>query len=201
MTTPSASIRRPPRTDRRNPLGLLFVGLLLLGGGVAALLTSFGAFGRAAAFAPVLPEAVQEFGREATGWLRIILLIAGLLLFLLALRWLLAQLRIERLGEVLLEPDDRRGQTTMSPSALTDAVKGEGESVHGVNSVSARLVHDPQHPDLHLLVDLGPRADLREVRAAIEDNVVQHARQALSRENLPTLVQYRLARGTSQRAR
>jgi hypothetical protein len=80
-------------------------------------------------------------------------------------------------------------------------VKGEGEQVHGVTAVSARLVHDPQNPDLHVLVDLGPRADLREVRAAIEDNVVQHARQALSREDLPTLVHYRLARGSGQRAR
>lgn len=201
MTTPSAAIRRPARTDRRNPLGLLLVGLLLVAGGIAALLTSFGVFGRDAAFATVLPEALQRFGREATGWLRIILFVAGVLLFLLALRWLLAQLRIERLGEVLLEPDDRRGQTTMSPAALTDAVRGEGEAVHGVSAVSARLVHDAQHPDLHLLVDLTPRADLREVRAAIENDVVQHARQALSREELPTLVQYRLARGTGQRAR
>ncbi|MBA2768540.1 MAG: alkaline shock response membrane anchor protein AmaP [Sporichthyaceae bacterium] len=199
--TPSARIRRTARTDRQNPLGLLIVGALLLAAGVAALATSFGAFGDAAAEAPILPEGVQRFGRENTGWLRIILLLAGLLLFFMALRWLLAQLRIERLGEVLLEPDDRRGQTTMSPAALTDAVEGEAQTVHGVNAVKARLVHDPQHPDLHMLVDLGPRANLREVRDAIENNVVQHAREALSREELPTLVQYRLARGTAQRAR
>lgn len=199
--TPSARIRRPSRTDRRNPLALLLIALVLIGAGGAALAASFGAFGSAAAESPVLPEPVQRFAAEQTVWLQLILLVVGLLLFLLALRWLLVQLRVERLGDVLLEADDRRGQTTMSPGALTSALEDEAQAVHGVTSAKAKLVHDEHHPDLHLVVDLGPRADLRQVRAAIENDVVRHARETLSRDQLPTLVQYRLARGTTQRAR
>ncbi len=191
---------RRPRTDRRNPVGIGLVGLALASAGTLALVVSVGAFGFSAD-RPVLGIDVLQWLRDESTWVQLGLVVLGLLTALVGLRWLLVQLRVERLSDVLLEADDARGQTSMPPKALTDAVETEARSVHGVSDATARLENDPVEPDLRLVVDLTPRADLREVRSAIETVVLAHAREALSRDDVPTLVQYRLARGSSTRAR
>lgn len=191
---------RRSRTDRRNPFGIGLVGLVLVAAGVLALLASLGALG-VAEDRPVLTADALRFFREEAVWLQIGSIVVGVLLLLAGLRWLLVQLRVERLGDVLLEVDDARGQTSMPTKALTDALETEAQSVHGVRDASARLENDPVEPDLRLVVDLTTRADLREVRHAIETVVVAHAREALSRDDLPTLVEYRLARSTGPRVR
>lgn len=188
------------RTDRRNPYGVGLVGLLLLAAGALALVASAGGLG-AVSQRPVIGDAVLDVARDQSAWLQIGLVVLGVVLGVVGLRWLLVQLRVERLGAVLLEANDIRGQTSMSPKALTDALETEAQAVHGVSGASARLENDPAEPDLRLEVDLTTRADLREVRSAIEAGVVARAREALSREDMPTLVQYRLARGSSTRTR
>lgn len=191
---------RRPRTDRRNPFGIGLVGVVLVAVGVLALLASLGSLG-ASAERPVLTDDVLRFARDEDDWVQIGLIALGLVLLFVGLRWLLVQLRVERLGDVLLEVDDARGQTSMPSGALTDALETEAQSVHGVSDASARLENDPVEPDLRLVVDLTSRADLREVRTAIETVVVAHAREALSRDDVPTLVQYRLARSSGARVR
>jgi len=191
---------RKARTDRRNPVGIGLAGLVLASAGTLALVVSVGAFGFSSD-RPVLDGDVLQFVRDESTWVQLGLLVVGVLAVVVGLRWLLVQLRVERLSDVLLEADDARGQTSMSPKALTDAVETEARSVHGVSDASARLENDPVEPDLRLVVDLTARADLREVRTAIETVVLAHAREALSRDDVPTLVQYRLARGSSTRAR
>ncbi len=191
---------RRARTDRRNPVGIGLVGVVLASAGALALVVSVGAFGFSSD-RPVLDDDLLQWVRDESTWVQLGLLVLGLLAAFVGLLWLLVQLRVERLSDVLLEADDARGQTSMPPKALTDAVEAEARAVHGVSDATARLENDPLEPDLRLVVDLTPRADLREVRTAIETGVLAHAREALSRDDVPTLVQYRLAKGSSTRAR
>ncbi len=191
---------RRARTDRRNPYGIGAFGVVLVAAGVAALVASIDSVS-VWSDRPVLTDDVLRVAREQSIWVQLGAVALGVVLLLVGLRWLLVQLRVERLGEVLLEADDARGQTSMPPKALTEALETEAEAVHGVHAASARLENDPVDPDLHLVVDLTTRADLREVRTAIETVVVAHAREALSRDDVPTLVQYRLAKGSGDRVR
>ena len=87
---------------------------------------------------------------------------------------------------VELEPDPRKGATTLRPSAVTTAVCEEIESYRGVRGARARLLHDERHPDLVLDVDLDARADVAATRARIESEAVPHTRQALRLDDLPT---------------
>ena len=171
--------------DRLNRVLVALLGLLLLTGGVLALVRSFGGFGARLADDRLLTEGQTRF-TEDNAWVWIVVAAVAVLLALLALRWLLAQLRSDRSGTMDLEPDPRKGATTLHPSALTTAVCQEIESYRGVRSARARLLHDDRHPDLVLDVDLDDRADIAATRARIETDALAHARTGLGLSQLPT---------------
>ena len=85
-----------------------------------------------------------------------------------------------------LEPDPRRGATTLHPSAVTGAVCQEIESYRGVRNARARLLNDERHPDLVLDVDLDDRADIAATRSRIEMDAVANTRTVLGLSKLPT---------------
>jgi hypothetical protein len=109
---------------------------------------------------------------------------------LLGLRWLLAQLTTDRVGQLDLTTDDRDGLTTVHGSALTDAVEAEVEDLRGVTGASASL-RDRRGRRLTVTVDLAEYADIAEVRQSLEDRVVAHARQAVDDPDLPVDVELR----------
>ena len=172
--------------NRLNRTLIALLGLLLLAGGVLTLVRSFGGFGPDLADDPLLPGAATSFAERYSPWFWIAVAAGAALLALLALRWLLAQLRTDRIGTMHLEPDVRRGDTTLHPSAVTTAVCEEIEGYRGVRSASARLLHDPRTPDLVLNVDLDERADIGATRRRIETEAVEHTRAALELPELPT---------------
>lgn len=172
--------------DRLNRVLLALLGLLLLAGGVMTLVRSFDGFGATLADDPLLGGPQERLFDEYSPWAWIAVAAVAALVALLALRWLLAQLRTDRVGNLDLEPDDRRGTTTLHPGAVTTAVCEEIESYRGVRSASARLLHDPRRPELVLHVDLDPRADIAATRRRIEADAVAHTRQALDLDELPT---------------
>ena len=171
--------------DRLNRVLVALFGLLLLTGGVLALVRSFGGFGRRLADDKLLTDRQTRFAQD-NAWVWIVVAVVAVLLALLALRWLLAQLRSDRTGTLDLEPDPRKGATTLHPSAVTNAVCQEIESYRGVRSARARLLHDERHPDLVLDVDLDDRADVAATRSRIETDAVAHTRTALGLGALPT---------------
>ena len=179
--------------DRLNRLLVALLGLLLLAGGVLALVRSFGGFGARLADDRLLTDAQTRFAERTSPWFWVAVAAVALLVALLALRWLLAQLRSDRIGDIELEPDPRTGATTLHPGAVTAAVCEEIESYRGLRRARPRLLHDQPHPDLVLDLDLDDRAHLPATRRRIESEAVPHTLQALGLGHLPTRLTLRPA--------
>ncbi len=73
--------------------------------------------------------------------------VVAVVLGLLALRWLLRQVGIDRVRHLELEPNPSSGTTTASSSAISDAVTDEVESYHGADAASVRLNGGERDPD------------------------------------------------------
>ena len=175
------------------------LGLVLLAAGGLGLAYGFGAFGGGEH--PLLPQGMREFAMEQP-WFWWAVAGGCLVISLLALRWLLAQLRTDRLGRLDLTTDDRDGLTTLHSGALADAVENEAEQLRGVIGASAST-RDQRGRRLALTVSLAEYADIAEVRQALEDRVVAHARQAIDDPALPVDIELRpsTARSTTRSLR
>ncbi|RBY91666.1 alkaline shock response membrane anchor protein AmaP [Blastococcus sp. TBT05-19] len=180
------------RTDSVNRSVLTLLALLLLAAGGVGLATSFGAFGSAP---DVLPQGLRDFAADQW-WFWLVAGAVCLLIALLALRWLLAQLSTDRVGQVDLTSDERDGRTVVHSGAIADAVENEAEALRGVSSASAHL-RDERGRRLSVTVDLTDYADIAEVRRILEERVVGHARQALDDPSLPVDIELRPGRSRS----
>jgi hypothetical protein len=193
MTTP-ATLRPLPRslaTRRTNRIGLTLLGLILTAIGVLTLLTGFGVLGRDRADSPVLIPEAARFAAD-TAWFWPVVAAAGVLLALLALRWLAIQLRSNHLGDIAVEDDRRRGETILSPSALTSALDTEIESYHGVANATSSLRDHRGRTLLLIKVRLDGRVDLAQLRDRFETEAVANARQALDDPDLPARIEIAL---------
>ncbi|QNN51550.1 alkaline shock response membrane anchor protein AmaP [Nocardioides mesophilus] len=177
------------RADAVNRVVLTLLGLLLLAAGGLGLALSLGAFGAWRATYPVLPQRVSTFpdGRPWFWWA-----VAGVLLLIavLALLWLFSQLRTHRTSRWDRTTNAREGFTTLHASALTDAVEDEAVSITGVTGVSAH-VRDRHGQHVFLRVELADSADIPEVRARLESDVVAHLREGVGDPGLPVTIELR----------
>jgi hypothetical protein len=179
-----------PRADTANRIALAALGLLLIIGAGAGLALGLGAWGPAVADRPVLDPALRDLAGRS-GWLWAAIAAAGLVVAALACRWLVVQLRTDRVRVLELESDPRTGDTTIPASALTDAVATEISGYRGVRRVGARIIGTAAYPRVVLHVDLADRAPIGEVRRRIGDEAIAHLRAALQDPGLP--VQLELA--------
>ena len=181
------------RVDTINRTVIVLVGLLFLVAGGLGLAYGSGAFG--AGERPLLRQGMRDFAQDQP-WFWWAVAGGCLLVALLGLRWLLSQLHSDRIGQVDLTTDDRDGLTTLHSGALAEAVESETEELRGVVGASAHL-RNRRGRRLMLNVDLAEYADIAEVRTAVEDRVVAHARQAVDDPNLPVEVELRLSASRS----
>lgn len=179
--------------NRTNRAALTVLGLLLLAAGVVGLVLSLGGFGAERAASAVLPEPVRTFAAE-NPWFWWVAAALAVLVALLGLRWLLAQTRTDRIGGLDLTTDSDDGLTTVPAGAVADAVEAEAEAIRGVEGATAHLREHGGTTRLDLAVDLADHADLEQVRAGLEDDVVPHVRQALDRPDLPVVIELRPGR-------
>ncbi|PRY50647.1 hypothetical protein LY71_103211 [Geodermatophilus tzadiensis] len=194
-----------PRTRARgvvraNRVVLALLGLLLAAAGAAALAVVLGLFGSRLADRPVLDTPVAGFV-DARPWAWPVVGVAGALLALLCLRWLLAQARSDRVTRLPLARDPRRGDTELDAAALTGAVEDEVEGYHGVTRARAGLSGAATAPLLTLTVTLDGRVDAGELHTRVVDSAIAHARQALGRPDLPARVELVLPRRTRRDVR
>jgi hypothetical protein len=180
------------RVDTLNRVVLALLGLVFLAAGGLGLAAGAGAFGPDP---NVLPQSVRDYA-DRNGWYWWAVAAGALIIALLALGWLLAQLRTERAGRLDLTTDDRDGVTIVRSAALTDAVDDEAETLRGVSRASAHL-RDHRGKKLLLAVDLTDYADIGEVRRALESDVVAHARRAVDDPRLPVDIELRHGRARS----
>ncbi|MEU5091267.1 hypothetical protein [Streptomyces sp. NPDC021356] len=174
-------MNRPPH--RINRIALALVGLVLLAGGVLALLRGAGFFGAAGPDAALLVPGERHYA-AASGWVWPAVGAAAALVTIAGLLWALAQLRRAGVRSLALEADRSRGATRLSAAAVTDALEDEVHSYRGVHQAHARLTHSSRYPRLDLRVVLAADADPRPIRARIEREAVAVLRRVLDQEDL-----------------
>lgn len=186
-----AAVPRSVATRRVNRTALVLLGLVVTAAGVLTVLVGAGVFGTGLADGPVLVPAVSRFAAD-TGWFWPAVAAAGLVIALLALRWLIVQLRSDHIGEIDVESDRSHGETVLSPAAVTAALDAEISSYHGVDSATSSLREVQGRTLLLVRVRLDGRTGAAEAAHAIESRAVAHARQALDDADLPARVEITL---------
>lgn len=172
-----------------NRVVLTVLGLLLLAAGGLGLALGLGAFGESLADNPLLPEQVATFadGRPWFWWA-----IAGALLVIavLALLWLLTQLRTDRMSRLDLTTNAQDGYTMLHASALTNAVEDEALGIPGVTNASGS-VREHRGKHLFLRVVHADSADIDAIRTRLENEVVAHLREGVGDPQFPVTIELR----------
>lgn len=166
----------------------LLLGLALVATGVAAIVWQSGWYHRApdSLTAPWLSSAT------AAPWWPWAAGIGGLVLILLALRWLVAHLPHRRATGVKLAGSDRTGRLTADLAALAGAAADVLADTPGVRSTSGTAITNRGQPTLTLTATIEPTADLAAVTAAAERTVIQLA-AALPDPDVAAQVRLRVA--------
>lgn len=187
-----AASSRSPRTRRANRLTLAFLGLLIAVVGAGGLLLGLGVLGSARKGQDLLSPQTRDFADRNAGWFWPVVGVVGLIIALLGLRWLIIQLRSNRLRSLDLVRDRTTGNTSIDTGAVCDALAEEIEAYDGVDAAGAQLIGTPSEPTLLVRVRLDGRGDLTDVRRTIETNGIPHLRQALDMPDLPARVELAL---------
>ncbi len=181
------------RIDRINRVLHVLLGLVCLAGGVVILLLSFRVFGRNRARQMLLQPSTHDFVSRNHGWFWLAVAAGAVVLALLALRWLLAQLSLARVGSINVEADRSLGDTRVAAGGLTQSVEDEVETYRGVDRASARFFGATSRPHLRLDVALGETADLGAVRTRVETEALRNIGRVTGRSDLVSVVRLEVA--------
>ncbi|WP_411106194.1 alkaline shock response membrane anchor protein AmaP [Streptomyces sp. cmx-4-9] len=177
-----------------NRVLLALTGLVLLTAGLAVLTARWPLGGR---HEPLLAAQTRRAHWHAEGWWWWAVA-AGLgLCVLLALWWLLSQLRRPRLAAVDVDTGDG-ACAVLRGRALEEAVAAEAGALDGVAGSRAVLRGRRGAPALRIALELEPHAVPADVLAALAGPVLEHARGSTG---LPGLVAEARLRVASHRAR
>ncbi|MBW4717466.1 alkaline shock response membrane anchor protein AmaP [Saccharothrix obliqua] len=177
-------IARSYRTER---VCATLLGLVALLVGVGAVVLHARHVNR-----PVLDPTALDWARDHLLWVRVGLLLLGLLLVVIGLRWVWRAVTPERHPDLTLERD-----VVVTSGALADAVRADAEAVEGVSSARVKVIGEPA---LRMKLTLRQGADVRVVWREL-DGVLGRAREALGVSTLPTAVRLDLAARSRQRVR
>ncbi|MFI6108723.1 alkaline shock response membrane anchor protein AmaP [Streptomyces sp. NPDC051310] len=171
------------RTVNRALVGLAGLVLLCVGGAVLAAGLDLGV----PSWWPWRgPDAVLlAEDRRGTGdwrWPVAVAVLAALVL--LALVWLLAQLRRQRLTEVLVDTGDGEG-AVLQGRTLEDAVESEAETLDGVASARVRLTGRRTAPEARVSLTLEPHASPAATLTHLSSEALGHARTSAGLPVLP----------------
>lgn len=177
--------------NRLNRVVLTVWGLVLSVGAAAGLALGVGALGAQDARRPLLESEVRDYANR-TPWFWWVVAACSVIVALLALSWILAQARTDRIRRVELAAGDPDSTTVVHAGAVTEAVEQEVGSYLGVTSASARL-RGERARRLDLIVGVSPAADLTEVRDRVQHQTVANVRRVLDTTDLTVHVQLRPA--------
>ena len=179
------------RTTRTNRVALLLLGAISIALGVGLVLLQQGIFGARAAATKIYPSGVQDF-LAGHRWVYWAIAVLAAVVALSGLRWLVAQLRSDRLSRLAVDSERAAGSgagvTKLVATAVTGAIADDVRSIPGVRRASVSLAGRTDSPELWLRVTVAGDADTGAVRAALFGNVLADARSALENQELPAFV-------------
>lgn len=188
--------------DRTNRFLLGLFGLLVLLAGAAGMIASTGGFGAAFAQRTLFDNQVSRYIGNNGDWFWAAAAFACLLVFLAALRWIVALLiSTDRAADITVPGDKEQGTTKMPPSALTGALVGEIETYHGVDAAKGRVIGSASDPRVVITVTAAPTADLSALYRRLENQALTHARHALGDPGLPIQLDLHVSRRAPARPR
>ncbi|WP_027929048.1 hypothetical protein [Amycolatopsis thermoflava] len=187
-----SSLNRPARLNR----GLLALfGLVLLTAGGFALATHF-------RWLTVLePDVALVPGTDPPPtWALYVAAISGIVVALLALRWLFAQLTVKPTSTTWrVEQHPDTGRTDLASATAIEPLLAELETYPGVAAARGSLAGRQQDPTLTLIITVEQDGDPTEIRHRLAAEGLPRLRQALDVENLPTTVEFRFSTRTGDR--
>lgn len=188
------------KTVNRVVLGV--IGLVLVAGGGSVLAVGLGAsppswWVHDGKRDVLLSDADRSRWRdEGWFWPTVIAVLAVCLL--LALWWLVAQLRRRRLAEVLVETGDGEG-ALLRGRALESVLVGEAESLEGVQRAGVFLTGRRTAPEARVSLLLEPHATPGEALHGLSAQALRHARESAGLARLPAEVRLRAVKHRAER--
>jgi hypothetical protein len=199
-STSSALRRRATAAIARSAAGertlAVVVGLVLLAAGSFVTLLAYGVFGTARAGRPLLDPMIVEALHAQPLVARLVAIAVGLLLAVLGLVWAAHALRPERRPDLVLDGGERDGagantSIVVSAAAAAEAVAAQAAALPGVGRARARLVGTEAAPAVRVTLWLADDANVRDVLARLDAEVLATARASLGTE-LPAAVRLEL---------
>ncbi|MGA4799633.1 alkaline shock response membrane anchor protein AmaP [Streptomyces lavendulocolor] len=183
------------RTVNRIVLGLAGAVLLCVGGAALAAGLDLGV----PSWWPWRgPDAVVLTDSARTRWDWPVVVAVLAVLVLLALWWLVAQLRRHRLAEVLV--DSRDGESAvLRGRALEGVAEAEAEALDGVSRARVRLTGRRTAPSARVSLLLEPHVSPDEALSRLRDGALRHARESAGLAQLPAEAQLRAAKHAARR--
>jgi hypothetical protein len=184
----SGRATNPPARLNRSLLAV--VGILLILAALLAAGLSTGQLPFAAPDAAIVPSA------SLPSWAAWIVAVAGVIVGLLGLRWLIAQARRKPAGSPWSAEaaGPVEGTTTASSSVIADAFCDDLESHPAIAGATARLTAPGPRPALYVELAVDAAADAADARAHLEQHALPRLRQALGTESLPVELLLRTGR-------
>jgi hypothetical protein len=171
-------------------------GFVLLAAGTLVTLLSYGVFGTGRAGRPLLDPMIVDALRAQPLVGRFAAIVGGLLLAVLGLVWAAHALRPERRPDLVLDsstldggtPDGGDTSIVVSAHAAAEAVAAQAADLPGVGRARARLVGTEAAPAVRVTLWLADDADVRDVLARLDSEVLTTARRSLGLTDLPAAV-------------
>lgn len=188
------------RSVNRILLGLLGLVLICLGGGVLAAATglSVPSWWPWSGKNDVLLSATDRVRWRDEGWWWPTVIAVLAVIFVLALWWLLAQLRRVRLSELMVDSGDGEG-AVLRGRALEGVLADEAGSLDGVSRAQVALTGRRSAPQARVKMLIESHAAPDEALGRFSDEALAHARESAGLDELPAEVRLRAVKHRAER--
>ncbi|MGW6136535.1 alkaline shock response membrane anchor protein AmaP [Streptomyces sp. NPDC055140] len=146
----------------------------------------------------VLLSRADRYRWRGDGWWWPVVIAVLAVCVLLALWWLVAQLRRHRLAEVLVDTGDGEG-ALLRGRALEGVLVSEAESLDGVESAGVLLTGRRSAPHVRMGLLLEPHAEPGAALQRISEEALGHARDSAGLAALPAEVRLRAVKHRAER--
>ncbi|WP_374940125.1 alkaline shock response membrane anchor protein AmaP [Streptomyces finlayi] len=145
----------------------------------------------------LLSEADRDRWRDSGWWWPTVIAVLAVVL-VLALWWLLAQLRSARLSEVLVDSGDGEG-ALLRGRALEGVLSDEAGTLDGVSRAQAVLTGRRNAPRARVRLLMEPHAAPDQALRGLADQALAHARDSAGLDELPAEVRLKAVKHRAER--